>query len=811
MSHSPSLPLSLALGLSLLSPSLLAQGIPDADRTPDERRLVAPAQLKLLYGTFDPVTAPPDVPADLQGGLDTNLRIVQFQGQILDSHRQALSDAGAEIFSYLHDNALVVRLDRQEVDQVSALEDVRYVGDYQPAYRLEPFLLTEHVTGQHPWRRYNLIVTDPAEKADLVRSINGIEGVVDNDLDISIRMEVSLNAAQLVQVARMDQVLWIDRYDPPGYDMNNARLQGGALTMVAFGGYEGEGVRGEIYEGVEITHPDFQGPGRNGPIVHRNATPSNHGHCTYGIVFGNGAGNQTATGMLPLGQGIVANHSFVGVSRATILSELVSIHKGMFQTASWGNGRTTLYSSISAEMDDIIFRFDTPITQSQSNAGDRMSRPQAWAKNVISVGGVRHGNNAAASDDNWTGGASIGPAEDGRIKPDIVAYYDQTYTTDRVGIEGYQPGDYNPNFGGTSGATPIVAGHLGLTIEMFAKGGFGNAPKVPGGDVFDNRPHAMTAKALLINTAKQYAFSGPSADLTRVHQGWGFPDLAKMYSMRDTMFIVDEDDPVGQGEVASYVLQVPPGQNELKVTMIYRDPPANPTSSLARINNLDVKLVAPDTTVYYGNNGLLLNNYTTPFGSAEDIDTVENIFVFNPVPGNWVLEVSGTNLNVDAHLATAETDAVFSIVALGATAPTCEATVNINGTSCPDVLGLPLKLSWEGCFSLGETIEVQMTGLSAPGSAQFIALGNDDQNWAGIPLPLDLAIIGSPGCFIFNDQDRLFDVSGALTGGALQLDIPADQPDLIGSTFFWQGLIVTTGGSSLQVFTTNQLETIIGN
>ncbi|MHC5064931.1 MAG: hypothetical protein ACYTG5_13275, partial [Planctomycetota bacterium] len=208
--------------------------------------------------------------------------------------------------------------------------------------------------------------------------------------------------------------------------------------------------------------------------------------------------------------------------------------------------------------------------------------------------------------------------------------------------------------------------------------------------------------------------------------------------------------------------------------------------------------------------GLLANNYTTPFGSPEDVDTVENIFVFNPVPGNWVVEVSGTNLNVDAHLATPETDATFALVAQGATAPTCEGVVGINGSACPDVLGLPLKLSWEGCFSLGESIEVTMTGLSAPGAAQFIALGNDDQNWAGLPLPLDLAVIGSPGCFIFNDQDRLFDVSGNLTGGSTQLDIPVDQPSLIGSTFFWQGMIINTG-SVLQVFTTNQLETTIGN
>ena len=40
------------------------------------------------------------------------------------------------------------------------------------------------------------------------------------------------------------------------------------------------------------------------------------------------------------------------------------------------------YTTISAEMDDLLFIYDIAIAQSQSNAGNRSSRPQAWAKNV---------------------------------------------------------------------------------------------------------------------------------------------------------------------------------------------------------------------------------------------------------------------------------------------------------------------------------------------------------------------------------------------------------------------------------------------
>ena len=66
-----------------------------------------------------------------------------------------------------------------------------------------------------------------------------------------------------------------------------------------------------------------------------------------------------------------------------------------------------------------------------SDSADADARPQAWAKNVISVGGVQHFNNSVSTDDSWlAGNGSIGPAQDGRNKPDLCAYYDSVWTSD---------------------------------------------------------------------------------------------------------------------------------------------------------------------------------------------------------------------------------------------------------------------------------------------------------------------------------------------------------------------------------------------
>ena len=56
-------------------------------------------------------------------------------------------------------------------------------------------------------------------------------------------------------------------------------------------------------------------------------------------------------------------------------------------------------------------------------------------------------------------------------------------------------------------------GHLGLVIEMFTDGIFGNELKHPVKERFLNRPHASTAKAFLLNSARQYEFQGAGHDL----------------------------------------------------------------------------------------------------------------------------------------------------------------------------------------------------------------------------------------------------------------------------------------------------------
>ncbi|MCA8973879.1 MAG: S8 family serine peptidase, partial [Planctomycetes bacterium] len=629
-------------------------------------------RLHLRYGVFDPTRDAPVIPAPLLAGGDTNLQIVQFDHAFTDADRDRLRRLGATLCSPLPHNALVVRIAAGKAAALATATGVRWVGPYHPAYRLEGALLTELAAGAPmPVRKYDMVMTDKRrDKRALQQRVEAIGGKVTDRHEQGLLFTAELTGPQLVSAARFDEVLWIDRWSAPELDMNNARIVQGSNHIEALRGYIGTGIRGHVYEGVEANHQDFTVPMTN---VRSSGAATDHGHCTAGCIFGNGTSHQNARGHAPGAIGFYTEYASVtaGWSRNMVIGDVVNVHNCMFTSASWGGTRTTQYTSTSADSDDIVFDHRIPWTQSQSNAGNQNSRPEAWAKNVISIGGVMHYDNSNPLDDNWGGGGSTGPAADGRIKPDLCNFYDMVWTSDRTGSAGYSNSNSTTGFNGTSAATPIVAGTNALAIEMYLAGEFNHTPRVAGGTPFQNRPYAQTVKALQIACATPYQFTQGN----RYQLGWGYPRVDKMFDRRHVISIIPEDRPITQGATHTYTVDVPSGMDELKVCLTFLDPAGNPAAALAAVNDLTLQVTAPGGgTRYWGNHGLTTTNASTSGGLANTTDTVECVFVPQPTPGQWTIEVTAPLIAQDAHLATTATDATYALVINGAT--------NMNGVPC---------------------------------------------------------------------------------------------------------------------------------
>lgn len=770
--------------------------------------------LKLRYGTFDPMTELPEIPAALAAPSDGRLFIVQYFTQDTDSYRRAVDALGVERLHHLPENAVLLRGDAAQMLRIATLPFVRFVTPYHPAYRIDETMLAEFERGAVPTRWYNLLVSRRglAEKEAVRARVLALGGETDAVLPAKdFIMRAKMDRTTLLDIIRRDDVLFVDLWSAPENDMDLARQIGGANSIESTLGFTGQGVRGEVMDGgLQTTHVDFQSPA---PVLHGAVGVDSHGTSTFGQIFGDGTADPTARGMIPDAIGIIASYTNLTDRYVHTQDLLTPAYEAVFQSNSWGSTLTAAYTTISAEMDTIIFDLDFLICQSQSNNGNQLSRPQAWAKNIVSVGGIKHQNTLTTADDNWTTGASIGPAADGRIKPDISSFYDAIRTTTSGSDTAY-----TSSFGGTSGATPIVAGHFGIFYQMWNAGLFPVTLPVPGGSVFQNRPHATTAKAMMLNTTTQYAFSGTAADLTRVHQGWGYPNLQTMYDHRQKMLIVNETTILSSLQTASHFVVVGNGEPEFRATLVYADPAALPAAAIHRLNDLTLKVTDPHGTIYWGNNGLLAGNVSLPGGSADTINTVEQVIIPTPIDGLWTIEVIASAVVVDGHVETPAVDADYALVVRGGTAAPTSGTPDsgqanqvgsiLSVAGAVNVNGQPPLVGTNGPFFAertgGNTLNFNVT--TNPNRSMVMLYGPLGKNNYLFPTlgSLDVGLLG--GSLNFGDiaividglnPTTFIDLLGSIGASGQQtigVSIPSSFPPGILGTF--QALIVDPANTS---------------
>ncbi|OJH33555.1 S8 family serine peptidase [Cystobacter ferrugineus] len=629
-------------------------------------------KIRLQDAEFDPLRDPnPRETSLLAADAGNRLLLVQFLAAPLPEFRESIEAMGGKVLRFLTDHTFLVEMDGDVRVRVEQLPYVRWIGDYHPEFRLEREL-KDAVMGlarrMPDTQRYSLMLGErgPARQNALVRQVRQLGGKVDLVEPGGLRIEATLTQEQVLRLARSNEVQFIERWGGPGeVDMDIVRETGGANHLETFEGWTGQGVRGEIFDTELLTtHQEWS----TAPLVHSTSSTgtSYHGTSCYSHNFAKGV-DPAARGLLPSGQGIFFRHSestqFGGSkSRYTINQELTDPagpYRAVFQTSSVGSALTTAYTTLSAEVDDYLFKHPILSTQSQSNTGSKSSRPQAWAKNIVSVGGVRHRNTLARTDDNWGSGGSIGPAADGRIKPDLSFFYDSVRGARGTGSTAYT------EFSGTSSATPQTAGHFGLLFQMWHEGVWAGHGRKE--DVFTSRPRMATAKALMINNAWRYNWlsGGSNGDLDRYKQGWGTSDLKRLHERAPRTSVIDESDLVTPLGVKSYDVMVTTDETELNVTLVYTDPMGTVGAAHARVNDLSLRVTSPSGVVYWGNNGLTAGNFSTAGGNSNTVDTVENVFIQNPAVGTWKVEVLGDEIVQDAHLETAAVDADYGLVVSG--------------------------------------------------------------------------------------------------------------------------------------------------
>ena len=339
--------------------------------------------------------------------------------------------------------------------------------------------------------------------------------------------------------------------------------------------------------------------------------------------------------------------------------------KARIHSNSWGGGQPGEYDSQSEQLDRFVWEHkDFCVLVACGNDGtdqdgDGKINPMsvtspATAKNCITVGACENERTAFNTDtygawwpsdypvapyrsdpmannaDQVAAFSSRGPTRDGRIKPEVVApgtFILSTRSTmiapNNTAWSAYPPSKLYYYMGGTSMATPLTAGAMGVIREYLRT------------HIAIKNPSAALLKATLIAGAKRLKSYGAPGAVVDNDQGYGRVNLDAILAPPATIepAFMEITPGLRTGEVYTTNIDIKSADKPLRVVMAYSDYPG---SSL--VNNLNLILVAPDGKRFVG-------NQTTGASLTMDVNNnVEVIQIPNPEPGNWTLQVVGSNI-----------------------------------------------------------------------------------------------------------------------------------------------------------------------
>lgn len=226
------------------------------------------------------------------------------------------------------------------------------------------------------------------------------------------------------------------------------------------------------------------------------------------------------------------------------------------------------------------------------------------AKNVLTVGSVDTVGRTIAF-------SSRGPAYDGRIKPDLVAY----------------------STAGSSNSAAIVSG-VAILVQHAYK------------EINGTLPSSDLIRAVLLNGAKDVG--PPGIDFIT---GYGNVDAAASLQMIKTgKFLAGS---VAENQTHTVDVAIPANTQNLRITLVWNDLPAQPNDAIALVNDLDLTLTTPaEVTIlpWKLNASPSVEALTQAAVRGEDhLNTIEKITLEDVEPGVYKISVRGFSVQGSAQ------------------------------------------------------------------------------------------------------------------------------------------------------------------
>ncbi len=682
---------------------------PFADRSADlddriwlNGRVLDGADPQQLLSTLTPAErfeqhAPPDPSAGLY--------LIQFVGPLHEAWEDLFVALGGGFRQAIPSHAFIVSVDPARavnLPVVAALPFVRYVGGFEPGFRLEAELREGALSGDSVPRAVVVVLTyDGIERA--ARAVESLRDVGTNFVQAwsvgeCVHVELDLSPRDALKLAARPDVLAIE---PRGVrrllDERQGRTMSGHvgptgplspgylawLASKGFGAGQFGGFSVNVVDDARTIqgHPDLPtarvafefNPSGQG------ASNAGHGFLNAHIIAGFNSGTGAAfedSGGFNYGLGI-APWAQVGATaifgpgggNATDWEDAAYRVDSRISNNSWGyvnasGGPVAKYDSSAREFDVLVrdVRGDTTgnhelvvvFAAGNDGSGPNTVGAPATAKNIICVGasenwrstgtdGCGITNSGADDIDDIIAFSSRGPVNlaggDGRAKPDLMA----PGTHIQAGV---------PQTNYVGGGTCDNYWPAGQTLYSWSSGTSHAAPAVAGAAAllrqrFLNQglaaPSPAMTKAWLVNAATYLTGVGAGGTLPSPSQGMGRVDLGRAF---DDVARLSVDQSVKFGATgASHVLNgsVADPSKPVRVTLVWTDAPGGLTGA-PWVNNLDLTVQATGAT-YRGN--VFSGATSISGGTADPKNNSESVFLPAGTTGPITVTVLGAGISGD--------------------------------------------------------------------------------------------------------------------------------------------------------------------
>lgn len=570
----------------------------------------------------------------------TGLALIQFLSAPTDAERAKLAAAGIELIAYMSGRAWSARGTTDAFAAAGAMPFVRglsrldprdkmheqvYRGD-QPAYALDAEGRTRY-----------MLVTIPGTTTDGLKTLfpNAAEIVVSkikSALGPVFDLKGQTTLAQ--ELAKSDATAYIELAPPPAAVRDAVTDRESNITQVRDQNEKLDGSNITVAQ-RELTRPtahvDFASRLTYIDTLDLADTNSgNHATEVLGVIASNGVAIPGAKGVAPnvkvLFYSLEDGDFAVGdIGDAQARGARISNHSygpsgsfgafGDYRTVSqdWDNEqRARDHLGIFAGFEDQTAAY----IHEDFFVGN---------KNGICVGATDGRANAGPPpSDGIAYFSNFGPMQDGRIKPDLVAYGKDVLMD--IGTNGSTTNQ------GTSFATPAVTGIAVLLSQQYL--------------TTSGKPiSAALLKALLCESATDLGQPGPDAVY-----GFGIANaragvsLIELSGAGASPFV---EGTVNSGIDQKFEVTVPVGLPFLKATLCWMDIGGTPGAAKALVNDLDLVLTDPTGFVHFPYSLSASNPSANATNTGPNtVDPIEQTFIANPIPGRWTVTVSGANVMI---------------------------------------------------------------------------------------------------------------------------------------------------------------------